>query len=364
MRPPRPGSATAASSGSWMPISREVSARMRNSSVTSLRRVSERTRAIRAMSETGLVRKSSAPASSPRTRSDGWSSAVTITTGMWWVAGLALSRRHTSKPSMSGIITSSSTMSHCPRSQIASASAPPTAVTTSKYSAVSRASRSLAFAGTSSTTRTRAVIVLPSGVSQEMTDRLEEFSHRDRLRQVGLAAALADALLVALHGERGDGDHRDRLQVGIVLEPLGHFEAGYFRQLDVHHDQVRAVLAREVERLDAVARPERPVAVRLQQVVEELHVELVVFLDQDGLRHPCPSGCPGLAAAPTATVMPYPQARARAPPRILVAIYYGNANGWPCASASKSTAMRRNPWRFRRLRSWPRTRRDSGDSSR
>ena len=105
-------------------MSREVTARMRNSSVIILSRDSERTRAISATSDTGLVRKSSAPAASPFTRSDGWSSAVTMTTGMWCVAGLDLSRRQTSKPSMSGIITSSSTTSHSARSQIVSASAP------------------------------------------------------------------------------------------------------------------------------------------------------------------------------------------------------------------------------------------------
>ena len=65
-----------------MPISRDVTARMRNSSVIILSRVSERTRAISATSDTGLVRKSSAPASRPATRSDDWSSAVTMTTGM------------------------------------------------------------------------------------------------------------------------------------------------------------------------------------------------------------------------------------------------------------------------------------------
>ena len=97
---------------------------MRSSSVTIFNRASERTRETSATSVTGLVRKSSAPASSPRTRSDGWSSAVTMTTGIWWVAGLDLSWRQTSKPSMSGIMTSSSTMSHSARSQTASASAP------------------------------------------------------------------------------------------------------------------------------------------------------------------------------------------------------------------------------------------------
>ena len=166
-RPPRPVSASASRSGDSMPISREVSARMRSSSVIVFSRASERTRAISATSGIGLVRKSSAPASRPRTRSEGWSSAVTITTGMWCVAGLVFSRRHTSKPSMCGIITSSRTRSHSARSQMAKASAPLIAVMTSKYSADSRASSSLTLAGTSSTTRTRAVIRLSYGLPRK-----------------------------------------------------------------------------------------------------------------------------------------------------------------------------------------------------
>jgi hypothetical protein len=59
---------------------------------------------------------------------------------------------------MSGIITSSRTMSHSALAQIASASAPLIAVATSKYSAERRASNSFTLAGTSSTTSTRAVI--------------------------------------------------------------------------------------------------------------------------------------------------------------------------------------------------------------
>ena len=121
-----------------------------------------------------------------------------------------------------------------------------------------------------------------------MTDRLDELADRDRLRQVGLAAALADALLVALHGEGGDGDHRDGLELRIVLQPFGDFEAGDFRKLDVHQHQVGVVLAGEIERLDAVAGADRVVAVRLQQVVEELHVELVVLHDQNRLGHSSP----------------------------------------------------------------------------
>src|SRR5271155_336121 len=141
---------------------------------------------------------------------------------MWWVAGFFLSRRQTSNPSRSGIIASSKTMSHSARSQIASASRPLLAVTTSKYSADSRASSSLTLAATSSTTSTRAVIAGSSRIAEEMADGLDEFSHRDRFGEIGLAAALADSLLVALHGERGDGDDRNAAQVLIVLQPFGH----------------------------------------------------------------------------------------------------------------------------------------------
>src|SRR5579885_603075 len=163
-------------------------------------------------------------------------------------------RRQTSKPSMSGIMTSSRTMSHSARSHMPSASAPLYAVQTSKYSADSRASSSLTLAGTSSTTRIRALIELvPSRSPEEMTYRLDELAHRDRLGQIGLATAFADALLVALHGERGDGYHRDGLQLGIVLQPLGDFEARHLGKLNVHQHQIGAVLAGKVERLDAVA---------------------------------------------------------------------------------------------------------------
>ena len=125
---------------------------------------------------------------------------------------------------------------------------------TSKYSADSRASSSLTLAGTSSTTRTRAVIALVFRIAQEVADGFDELADRDRLGQIGLAAALADAFLVALHGKGGDGDDRNAVAALIVLEPFGDFEAGDFGQLDVHQDQVGPVLAREIERFDAVAR--------------------------------------------------------------------------------------------------------------
>jgi hypothetical protein len=63
------------------------------------------------------------------------------------------------------------------------------AVTTSKYSADSRASSSLTLAGTSSTTRTRAVTDYSlSGIAEKVTNGLDELAHRDRFRKIGFAA--------------------------------------------------------------------------------------------------------------------------------------------------------------------------------
>src|SRR6476661_9988641 len=284
MRPLFPVSAIALRSGACTPISSEVMARMRSSSVIIFRRVSERTRAISTMSDTGLVRKSSAPASSPRTRSAGLSSAVMITTGMKCVAGFDLSRRQTSKPSMSGIMTSSRMMSHSARAQTASASPPLDAVSTSKYSADSRASSNLTLAGTSSTTRIRADIQIP--LPDKSPNGFNEFADRDRLRQIRLAATFADPLLVALHRERRYRDHRDRAQRRIVLDPARHFEAGNLRELDIHQDEIGTQLAHEIERLETVAGARGLIAVRFQQIAKELHIELVVLHDQDGFCHP------------------------------------------------------------------------------
>src|SRR5262247_1826257 len=125
--------------------------------------------------------------------------------------------------------------------------------------------------------------------SEKAADGFDELGHGDRLRQIGLATGFADALLVAPHRKGGHREHRNSLELGVLLEPLGHFEPGNFRQLNVHQDQVGTVLAGEIECLDAVARADGMVAISLQQIVEELHVELVVLHDHHGLRHCRPS---------------------------------------------------------------------------
>src|SRR6266550_6966274 len=120
---------------------------------------------------------------------------------------------------------------------------------------------------------------------EKAADGLDELWHRDRLRQIGLATAFTDTLLVAVHCKGGDRDYRNGLEFGIFLQPLGHFETGDFRQLNVHQDQSRTVFAGEIRHLEAVARADGTIPVSFQQVVEELHVELVVLHYHYCLRH-------------------------------------------------------------------------------
>src|SRR6185312_4869949 len=189
----------------------------------------------------------------------------------------------TSKPSISGIITSRRTISGCSALTARKASAPLDAVITVKYSLDRLASSSLTLTSTSSTTNTRADMT-PS--VQEPLDGLQEIGHRYRLGDIGLTAAFADLFLVALHGKGGDGDDRDRLQGIILLDPFGDLEAGDLRQLNIHEDEVRMMGARQLERLHAVLGLQRRVAVRLQEIVKQLHVEIVVLDDQYPLGGP------------------------------------------------------------------------------
>ncbi len=53
---------------------------------------------------------------------------------------------------------------------------------------------------------------------------------------------------------------------------------------------------REIEHLETVAGLHRPIAVDVEKVVEELHVELVVLDDQDGLAGTTPGPEPTLGS--------------------------------------------------------------------
>ena len=86
------------------------------------------------------------------------------------------------------------------------------------------------------------------------------------------------------------------------------------------------MLAGKVERLDAIARANGMVAVGFQQIVEELHIELVVLHDEDGLGHPKPSCVSERPASPATPASIAPSMRALNTFK-LVPICYGKANG-------------------------------------
>src|SRR5262245_20610298 len=121
--------------------------------------------------------------------------------------------------------------------------------------------------------------------AEKAADGLDELADRDRLRQISLATAFAGALFIALHRKCRHCDHRNGPEFVVFLEPFGYFETGDLRQLNVHQDQVGAMFAGEIGHLEAVASADSAVPVGFQQVVEELHVELVVLHDQYCLRH-------------------------------------------------------------------------------
>src|SRR5215831_16937714 len=79
--------------------------------------------------------------------------------------------------------------------------------------------------------------------AEKAADGLDELGHRDRLRQISLATALADALFIALHRKCRHRDHGDGLELGVFFEPFGHLETGDLRQLNVHQDQIGTALA-------------------------------------------------------------------------------------------------------------------------
>ena len=89
--PPASTSTSGSLTRSASPSSRDVMSRSRSSSNIIFIRIRLRTRANSARSLNGFDRKSSAPASSPRIRSSGVSSAVTMITGMCAVSGFDFS---------------------------------------------------------------------------------------------------------------------------------------------------------------------------------------------------------------------------------------------------------------------------------
>ena len=78
---------------------------------------------------------------------------------------------------------------------------------------------------------------------------------------------------------------RNRPELHVVLQPAGDVEAGDLGKLDVHQDEVWPMLARKRQHFVPAPGLEHAIAPRLEEVVEELHIKLIVLDDQDDLRH-------------------------------------------------------------------------------
>ena len=70
------------------------------------------------------------------------------------------------------------------------------------------------------------------------------------------------------------------------------------RQLDVHQDQVGPVLARQADRLHAAPGLQGLVAMRFEQIMKELHVQLIILDDQNLFLHLIPPRRPPMPKGP------------------------------------------------------------------
>src|SRR5438034_1883019 len=200
------------------------------------------------------------------------------------VSSSARSRRHTSYPSRSGMTTSRRTRSGLSDATSSSAERPFVAEATSYPREDSTASSSRTFSGMSSTTRIFGSPLLPIGcLFAVCPDRLDQLHHVDRFREVAVETGFDEPLTIAVHGLRGQCHDWNRCGAFIRTETAERYDAVDVGQLDVHQHQVRCVLHRELDRPLPGCCLERPVARRLQDVAEELHV-LVVVLDDEDLR--------------------------------------------------------------------------------
>ena len=103
--------------------------------------------------------------------------------------------------------------------------------------------------------------------------------HRDRLGDIGLAAALADPLLVSLHGEGGHRHHRDVVQLLIVED--NELNMKLFHDL-LESQGYRTLQTREGLQALALARQHRPDLILMDiQLPEISGLEVTKWLKDD-----------------------------------------------------------------------------------
>ena len=91
-------------------------------------------------------------------------------------------------------------------------------------------------------------------LSHETSDSIDEISYRDGFGHIGFATTFADFFLVPLHREGSNGNNGNRLDILIILDSSGDVETRYFRQLDIHKNEVGMVIFCQFERLTPFAR--------------------------------------------------------------------------------------------------------------
>jgi hypothetical protein len=71
----------------------------------------------------------------------------------------------------------------------------------------------------------------------------------------------------------------------IPLDPLRDLESGDLRQLNIHQNEIGFMQPRQLQRFPSATSLQGLVAMRLQEVIEQFHVQLIVFDDQYALLH-------------------------------------------------------------------------------
>ena len=102
----------------------------------------------------------------------------------------------------------------------------------------------------------------------EAFDGIKKAHHRDRLGYIALAAALPDLFL---------RDDWDNAQIIILLELLDDLELRDMGKLDIHEYQIGMVLSGKRQHLPSVFRAQGVVIMGFEKIINELHVERVVF---------------------------------------------------------------------------------------
>src|SRR5438105_3723017 len=246
-----------------------ASRRASSSRRVSCRRRSVFTRATSSSRRTGLERKSSAPASMPRTRLSWSSSAVTSTTGISAVAGSRFRRSQMSKPLSPGSMTSSSTRSGRPAPMLAIAAPPSDTVSACMPSFAIILASSAAMSGSSSTTRTRNVACAGARCAASAMSLIRDLQLRqvvavscDVRFQRGLVAA-ARAVLDVLAEQR-------YLLEAVGIAHAAHAVAELAQLLEIGRGERDA---QRIELLLAVAQEHR------DEILEVLgHLDFVIFL--------------------------------------------------------------------------------------